>query len=255
MPRTPIIAGNWKMNTTIDQAVDLARSVRNAVSGSTEVEVVLCPPFVSLMALREVVAGSTIGLGAQNAHYLESGAYTGEVSPVMLEGLCRYVILGHSERRRDFAETDEIVQRKVAAALKAGLTPILCVGERLEERQAGQTEAVLVRQLRGALADLADPQGLVIAYEPVWAIGTGQAATTEQAQEAIALLRHEFAALYSRERSEAVRIQYGGSVTGDNAAELMAQPDIDGALVGGASLRAEEFARIVRAAAEAKRRR
>src|SRR3972149_3541177 len=138
MPRTPIIAGNWKMNTTIDQAVDLAPSVRNAVSGSTEVEVAPCPPVVSLMALRGVVAGSTIGLGAQNAHCLESGAYTGEVSPVMLEGLCRYVILGHSERRRDFAETDEIVQRKVAAGLKAGLTPILCVGERLGGRGGGR---------------------------------------------------------------------------------------------------------------------
>ncbi len=253
MPRTPIIAGNWKMNTTLAQAQLLARSVRGLVSDLDGVEVVLCPPFISLPAVREVLAGSVIGIGAQNAHYLESGAYTGEVSPVMLEGLCHYVILGHSERRRDFAETDEVVQKKVAAALKAGLTPILCVGERLEERQAGQTEAVLVRQLRGALADIADPQGLVAAYEPVWAIGTGQAATTAQAQEAIALLRREFAGRYGGERGDAVRIQYGGSVTGDNAAELMAQPDIDGALVGGASLHAEEFARIVRAAAEAKR--
>jgi triosephosphate isomerase len=240
------------MNTTIEQAVGLASSVRNAVSGSTGAEAVLCPPFVSLMAVREVLAGSTIGLGAQNAHFQEWGAYTGEVSPPMLAGLCRYVILGHSERRRDFGETDEVVQKKVDAALKAGLTPILCVGERLEERRAGQTNTVLVRQLRGALAGIEDPGDLVIAYEPVWAIGTGEAATAAQAQEAVALLRYEFASIYWPERSESVRIQYGGSVSGDNAAELMAQPDIDGALVGGASLRADEFIRIVKAA-EAKR--
>jgi triosephosphate isomerase len=253
MPRIPIIAGNWKMNTTIEQAVELARGVRERLDGVQGAEVVLCPPFVSLAAVREAIAGSPIGLGAQNAHFQEWGAYTGEVSPLMLRGLCRYVILGHSERRRDFGESDELVQKKVAAALKAGLTPILCVGETLDERQAGQTNAVLVRQLRGALAGIEDPQGLVIAYEPVWAIGTGEAATAAQAQEAIALLRYEFASLYWPERSEAVRIQYGGSVSGDNAAELMAQPDIDGALVGGASLRAEEFLRIVQAAAEAKR--
>jgi triosephosphate isomerase len=253
MPRTPIIAGNWKMNTTLEQAVELARSVRQQAEAVDGVEVVLCPPFVSLTAVRDVIAGSAVGLGAQNAHFQEWGAYTGEVSPLMLAGLCRYVILGHSERRRDFGETDEVVQKKVAAALKAGLTPILCVGERLEERQSGQTNTVLVRQLRGALDGIEDPQELVIAYEPVWAIGTGEAATTAQAQEAIALLRYEFASIYWPERAESVRIQYGGSVNGDNAAELMSQPDIDGALVGGASLRADEFMRIVKAAAEAKR--
>jgi triosephosphate isomerase len=217
MPRTPIIAGNWKMNTTIEQAVGLARAVREQASMIDGVEVVLCPPFVSLTAVRDVIAGSSIALGAQNVHFQESGAYTGEVSPLMLAGLCRYVIIGHSERRRDFGETDELVQRKVDAALKASLTPILCVGERLEERRARQTNTVLVGQLRGALAGIEDPIGLVLAYEPVWAIGTGEAASAAQAQEAIELLRYGFASIYWPDGPR-TSTSVWSSVSGDNAA-------------------------------------
>lgn len=252
MPRMPIIAGNWKMNTTIEEAVALARAVRRSLNDLSDVEVVLCPPFISLAVVRTALDGSAIRLGAQNAHDQEKGAFTGEIAPTMLVGLCDYVILGHSERRHIFGESDEFIARKVAAALKLGLKPILCVGERLEERQAGQTEAVLLRQLRSALSGIAAPDGLVIAYEPVWAIGTGIPASGPQANEAIALIRRELAALFGPEHADAIRIQYGGSVTADNIAEFLREPEIDGALVGGASLRADEFVRIVRQAAEIK---
>ena len=251
--RLPIIAGNWKMNTTVEQAVELVQEMRSRLDEIGRVEKVLSPPFISLTTVGELIAGSSIKLGAQNLYFEEKGAYTGEVSPLMLVDLCEYVILGHSERRQYFGETDEIVNRKVKAALKVGLKPILCVGERLEENEAGKTEEVVTRQVKGALAEIDSLQGLVIAYEPVWAIGTGKAATGEQANTTIGLIRRILSQLYSEQFAQAIRIQYGGSVTGANIAEFVAQPEIDGALVGGASLKAVEFLSIVEQTAEAKR--
>jgi triosephosphate isomerase len=251
--RLPIIAGNWKMNTNIDQAVELAQEMRDRLDKIGGVEKVLCPPFVSLSAVGKVISGSSIKLGAQNMHFEEKGAYTGEVSPLMLAGLCEYVILGHSERRQYFGESDEIVNRKVKAALKAGLKPILCVGERLEENEAGKTEEVVTRQIKGALAGVDFSKSLVVAYEPVWAIGTGKAASGKQANDTIKLIRSTLAALYGKESSQSIRIQYGGSVTAANIGEFISQPEIDGALVGGASLKAGEFLSIVEQTANAKR--
>ena len=250
--RTPIIAGNWKMNTTVAEAVGLVRAMREALDGIEGVEKVLCPPFVSLMAVRDIIGGSSIGLGAQNMYFEEKGAYTGEISPPMLAGLCRYVILGHSERRGYFGESDEIVNRKVLAALAAGLTPILCVGEDLEENEAGRTGEVVTRQVSKALTGVSSPGGLVVAYEPIWAIGTGRAATAEEANATIGVIRSVLAGLYDGEVAGATRIQYGGSVSSSNIAELMGQPEIDGALVGGASLKAAEFVSIVEQSARAK---
>jgi triosephosphate isomerase len=251
--RLPIIAGNWKMNTTVEQAIELVQEMRGRLDKIEGVEKVLCPPFISLMAIGELAADSSIKLGAQNLYFEEKGAYTGEISPLMLAGLCEYVILGHSERRQYFGETDEMVNRKVKAALKAGLRPILCVGERLEENEAGKTEEVVTRQVKGALAGIDSLQGLVVAYEPVWAIGTGKAATGGQANTTIGFIRHIVSQLYSDQFAQAIRIQYGGSVTGANIAEFIAQPEIDGALVGGASLKAAEFLSIVEQTANAKR--
>ena len=251
--RLPIIAGNWKMNTTVEQAIELVQEIRGRLDEIEGVEKILCPPFISLIAIGELMADSSIKLGAQNLYFEEKGAYTGEISPLMLAGLCEYVILGHSERRQYFGETDEMVNRKVKAALKAGLRPILCVGERLEENEAGKTEEVVTRQVKGALVEIDSLQGLVIAYEPVWAIGTGKAATGEQADTTIGLIRHIVSQLYSQQFAQDLRIQYGGSVTGANIAEFVSQPEIDGALVGGASLKAAEFLSIVEQTANAKR--
>jgi triosephosphate isomerase len=251
--RLPIVAGNWKMNTTIDQAVELARGMRGGLDKIEGIEKVLCPPFVSLSAVGKVISGSSIKLGAQNMYFEEKGAYTGEVSPLMLVSLCEYVILGHSERRQYFGESDEIVNKKVKAALKAGLKPILCVGECLEENEAGKTQEVVTRQIRGALAGIGYSESLVIAYEPVWAIGTGKAASGAQANDTIKLIRSALAKLYGGGSAQNVRIQYGGSVTAANIGEFTSQPEIDGALVGGASLKAAEFLRIVEQAADAKR--
>jgi triosephosphate isomerase len=251
--RLPIVAGNWKMNTNIDQAVEIAQEMRGRLDKLEGVEKVLCPPFVSLSAVRKVISGSSIKLGAQNMHFEEKGAYTGEVSSLMLAGLCEYVILGHSERRRYFGESDEIVNKKVKAALKAGLKPILCVGERLEENEAGKTEEVVTRQIKGALAGVDYSESLVIAYEPVWAIGTGKAASGAQANDTIKLIRSALAKLYGGESAQNICIQYGGSVTAANIGEFTSQPEIDGALVGGASLKAAEFLRIVDQTANAKR--
>ncbi len=251
--RLPIIAGNWKMNTTIEQAIELVQEMRGKLDKIEGVEKVLCPPFVSLGAADELLVGSSIKLGAQNMHFEEKGAYTGEVSPIMLAKLCEYVILGHSERRQYFGETDEIVNKKVKTALKSDLKPILCVGERLEENEAGKTEERVTQQVRIALAGIASPQGLVIAYEPVWAIGTGKAATGGQANQTIGLIRHIMAQLYGKDFAQAMRIQYGGSVTSANIAEFVSQPEIDGALVGGASLKAAEFVSIVEQTARAKK--
>jgi len=250
--RTPIVAGNWKMNKTPAEAADLARALLADLAGVGGVDRVLCPPFVALPAVAEVVKGSPLGVGAQNIYWKDAGAFTGEVSPVMLKGWCQYVIIGHSERRQYFGEKDETVNLKVKAALNHGLTPIICVGEVLAENEAGQTTAVVTRQTQGAYAGLsaADVLKTVVAYEPVWAIGTGRAATAEGANAVIGQIRAVLAGLYSPDVAAAIRIQYGGSVTAANAAELMAQPEIDGALVGGASLKPAEFVAIVRAAAK-----
>ncbi len=251
--RTPIIAANWKMNTTIAEAAVLVQTMLPDLEPLTTVELVLCPPFISLAAVKELISNSSVKLGAQNMHFQEKGAYTGEVSPLMLTGLCEYVILGHSERRAYFGETDEVVNRKMRAALGASLKPILCIGERLEEREAGLTATVVTAQLRGALADVKDVDDLVIAYEPVWAIGTGRAATSEQANSTTAVIRQELASLFGAGVADATRIQYGGSVTPENIAEFIAQPEIDGALVGGASLKAADFVAIVRETARIKK--
>ena len=251
--RLPIIAGNWKMNTTVEQAVELVQEMKDTLHAIEGVEKVLCPPFISLSAVSGLIAGSSIKLGAQNLYFEEKGAYTGEVSPLMLAGLCQYVIIGHSERRQYFGETDETVNRKVEAALKVGLKPILCVGERLEENETGKTEEVVTRQAKGALVGIDSPRELVIAYEPVWAIGTGKAATGDQANTTIGLIRHVISQLYGEQFAQNLRLQYGGSVTSANIAEFISQPEIDGALVGGASLKATEFLGIVEQTANAKR--
>ncbi len=246
-----LIAGNWKMNPpTLDEARSLAAAMVDAVGTGDAVDVVVCPPTIWLDAVRSAVAGSGITLGAQTMHWEDRGAFTGETSPAMLVGVAVYVIVGHSERRQYDGETDETVGLKVASAVVHDLVPIGAIGERLEQRRAGHTEAVIDRQLRAALAGLETIAGgrLVVAYEPVWAIGTGEAAAPDDAQavaaQVRAILRERFG-----EEAEEVRILYGGSVTGDNAAEFFAQPDVDGALVGGASLKADQFAAIVRAAA------
>jgi triosephosphate isomerase len=252
--RRPIIAGNWKMNKTIAEAVDLVRSIRFALSEVKAADRVLCPPFTALATLRELLQATDIGLGAQDMYWQDKGAYTGEISPVMLEELCQYVILGHSERRALFGETDEGVNRKVKAALAHGLTPIICVGETEAQHDAGQTEAVVGGQVRGCLAGITAEQvaGFVVAYEPVWAIGTGKAATAAGAGAVIGLtIRGTIAEMYGEATAQAVRIQYGGSVTPDNIAEFMAHPDIDGALVGGASLK-PDFVDLVHNGARAK---
>ncbi len=253
--RTPIIAGNWKMNKTVGEAVALVRDMRSGLNQVTSVDRVLCPPFLALPAVAELLKPTSIGLGAQNMYWEEKGAYTGEVSPLMLKGLCQYVILGHSERRGYFGETDENVNRKVKAALAHDLIPIICVGENLEQNEAGQTDAVVGSQVRGCLAGLTaqEVQGLIIAYEPIWAIGTGKPATGAGANAVIGLtIRGAVAELYDQATAQAVRIQYGGSVNAANATEFMSQPDIDGALVGGASLKADQFVEIVRLSAKAK---
>lgn len=243
--RIPLIAGNWKMNTTLAEASALVTEMREGLERIEGVEKVLCPPFLSLSLVRELLQGLSIKVGAQNMHFEEKGAYTGEISPLMLKELCDFVILGHSERREHFKETDQMVNEKVKAALAVGLTPILCVGERLEEREAGRAEEVVVRQGRAALQGIESPQRMVIAYEPVWAIGTGRAETGEGANATIGIIRDTMARLYSEGIAQGIRILYGGSVIAANVAEFIRQPEIDGALVGGASLKAEEFLSIV----------
>ncbi len=248
--RVPLIAGNWKMNTTVSEAKALVNEMRRGLDEITGIEKVVCPPFISLAAIRDLIKETSIKLGAQNLYFEEKGAYTGEISPPMLAELCEFVIIGHSERRQYFNETGEIVNKKVKATLKAGLKPILCIGERLEENEAGRTQEVVTGQLRSSLAGIDYPSGFTIAYEPVWAIGTGKAATGKQANETICLIRRRIKELYSEIAAQDVRILYGGSVTAANAAEFMQQPEIDGALVGGASLKANEFLSIVRQTAE-----
>jgi len=254
--RTPFIAGNWKMHTTIEEAVALVQELRTALAGVEGCDVAVCPPFPALAAVREALAGSSIGLGAQNMHWEEQGAFTGAVSPRMLEGLCDYVIIGHSERRTLFDETDSMVNHKLHAALAHGLKPILCVGEDLQQNQAGETDEFVSGQVRAAFAGITAEQArsFTVAYEPIWAIGTGIPATGEGANAIIGgTVRRTLATLYGDDVAAALRIQYGGSVKPDNIAEFMSQPEIDGALVGGASLRASDFAAIVRRGLKAKK--
>ncbi len=250
--RTPLIAGNWKMNTTVAEALDLVKGMRGRLDGIKGVQKVVCPPFISLASVAELLRNSTVELGAQNMYFESKGAYTGEVSPPMLSGMCQFVILGHSERRQYFGERDALINRKVQAALQVGLKPILCVGERLEQNEAGKTVAVVSRQVRGGLRGIAPFAELVIAYEPVWAIGTGRAATAEQANETIGIIRGLVAKTWGTETAQALRILYGGSVNAANIAEFISQPEIDGALVGGASLVADDFVSIVEQAARIK---
>jgi triosephosphate isomerase len=249
--RRYFIAGNWKMNLTRSDSIALVEGLKSGVASSDAVDIAVCPPHVYLDAVSSLTADSPIGLGAQNMYHEPSGAFTGETSAAMLTDIgCQYVILGHSERRHVLGETDAEINKKVVAALAGGLTPILCVGEQLSEREAGQTADVVKSQFEGSLAGISaeDASQIVIAYEPVWAIGTGKVATPDQAEEVHADLRSLLESTYNSQVAEQVRIQYGGSVKPDNASELLAQPNIDGALVGGASLKADSFLGIIAAA-------
>lgn len=249
MERLPFIAGNWKMNKTVGEALDFVRQLKASISGIEGVEVAIAPPFTALYPTYQELKGSPIHLAAQNLFWEEKGAYTGEISPLMLKELgCQYVIIGHSERRQFFGETDETVNRRIKAGLHQGLRVIFCIGETLKEREEGKTFSVIERQVEGGLRDFGgkEIESVVVAYEPVWAIGTGKTATTEQAEEAHRFIRQKLEKLYTRNISEKVRIQYGGSVTPENIKGLMNQENIDGALVGGASLKAETFSKIVR---------
>jgi len=252
-PRRLFIAGNWKMFTSVAEAATLVKALKVKVVNIHKTDMAVCPPFTNLVSTAELLKGTALKLGAQNLYWEEEGAFTGEISAKMLLGAgCEYVLIGHSERRQYFGETDDTVNRRLKRALVAGLLPIVCIGETLAQRQAGTTERVVEAQVRGAFAQIAAPDfaKAVIAYEPVWAIGTGVNATPEQAQEVHAFIRRLLENLYNLELAAACRIQYGGSVKPNNAAELLRQPDIDGALVGGASLQAESFAAIIKAAEE-----
>ncbi len=249
--RKPIIAGNWKMHKTVAESVRLAHQIRDAVADLDTVEVVLCPPFVSLSAVEDVITDSPIEVGAQNMHWEEKGAFTGEVSPVMIKGWCEYVILGHSERREYFGETDENVNKKAKAALVHHIRPIICVGENLAQNEAGETQAFVGGQVRTAFDGISaeDATQIVVAYEPIWAIGTGKTAEPADANRIIGLsIRGTLAELYGEDVAQSIRIQYGGSVKPNNIDGFMAQPDIDGALVGGASLDADNFVPLIKAA-------
>lgn len=249
--RKPIVAGNWKMNKTVAEARELVAAMVGELGGVTQADVVFCPPFMAVPDVARAVAGTHIGVGAQDLYWEKSGAYTGEVSPAMVAEFCQYVIIGHSERREHFGETDESVNKKIKAALAIGLKPIVCIGESLALRQANQTEPWIEGQVQGALYGLSAEQvsGLILAYEPIWAIGTGLAATSAEAERVCGqVVRETVRVLYGDAVAEAVRVQYGGSVSAANAAELFAQPNIDGGLVGGASLKAADFITIVKAA-------
>lgn len=249
MKRISIIAGNWKMNKTVEESVELVNTLKQRVNDVYGREVLVCPPFVSLVVVKELLKNSNVKLGAQNMHFEKSGAFTGEISAAMLKSVgCDYVLVGHSERRQFFGETDETVNKRMKAAFEAGIVPIVCVGETLQQRESNETFAVIERQLKKGMEGLTPDQSkkVVIAYEPVWAIGTGKTASPQQAEDVHAFIRKIYSQVYGLEASEDVRILYGGSVKSDNVSEIMKQPDIDGALVGGASLKADEFAKIVR---------
>jgi len=248
--RTPFVAGNWKMNKTADAAVEFVREIAADLNAINGIDIAVCPPFIAIPAVARALAGTRVRVGAQNMYYETSGAYTGEISPAMLQGLCQYVILGHSERRAYFGETDEGVNKKISAALAHGLTPIVCVGESLEQNQAGQTQSFVSGQVRAAFAGFSPAAAAecVIAYEPIWAIGTGLSASAQQAEDIIrASVRDVLIDMFGEATAQAIRIQYGGSVTADNISDFMRQPDIDGALVGGASLKTS-FVNLVRGA-------
>jgi len=250
--RKPFVAGNWKMNKTVAEARDLVSKMSAPLSEIANVEKVLCPPFTSISAVAAMLAGTDIGLGAQNLHWEEKGAFTGEVAPNMIKEFCNYVIIGHSERRAYFGETDETVNRKLRAALKFNLTPIICVGETLDQYESGLTEEVVRRQIKFGFADVdsASASRIVVAYEPVWAIGTGKASSADNANTVHAkYIRPALSELFGEDNAQAIRILYGGSVTAANASDFFAMSDIDGALVGGASLKPDEFVALTKAAA------
>ena len=245
--RKPIIAGNWKMNKTPEEAKELVTALVPLVKDA-KCDVVICPPFVDLCAVKPIIAGTNIHLGVQNIHWAEKGAFTGEISADMLKAHgVEYAIVGHSERRQYFGETDATVNQRAKAAIAAGITPIICVGESLEQRESGVTNAVVSGQTKAALDGIGakDVETLVIAYEPIWAIGTGKTATKEDANATIAVIRGAIAEVYGKDVAEKVRIQYGGSMNPKNASELMSMPEIDGGLIGGASLKAEDFSKVV----------
>ncbi len=247
--RKPIIAGNWKMNKLTSEAVELAREVKNKTGTIADREIVLCPPFTVLSSVKEVIKGSSIKLGAQNMYWEVRGAYTGEVSPTMLKDIgCNYVILGHSERRQYFGETNETVNKKAKIAFSIGLIPIVCVGETLQQREKGETLTVIEEQVKIGLSGLTkeESKGLVVAYEPVWAIGTGKTATPEEAEEVQRFIRKLLGQMFGKENAQAIRILYGGSINPDNISVLMSCEDIDGGLIGGASLNVESFLKVVR---------
>ena len=250
MARKKIIAGNWKMNMTPSQAVELINTLKPLVAND-EVDVLLCVPAIDIIPAMEAAKGSNIMIGAENMYFEEKGAFTGEISPAMLDDAgVKYVIIGHSERREYFAETDETVNKRTKAALEAGLKPIVCVGELLWERECNITEEVIARQIKLDFYDVSaeDLKECIIAYEPVWAIGTGKTATADQAQEVCAFIRNTLAKLYGKDVADTITIQYGGSMNAGNAAELLSKPDVDGGLIGGASLKAPDFATIINAA-------
>ena len=243
--RKPIIAGNWKMNNTASEGVALVKAIAPLVKNAS-CDVVVCVPAIDIPAVSEALKGTNIGLGAENVHYAEKGAFTGEISAAMLKEYgVKYVIIGHSERRQYFGETDETVNKRTLTAIAAGLTPIVCIGESLEERETGKTEEVLAKQIHEGLKNIDDITKIVIAYEPVWAIGTGKTATAEQANETIGFIRKTIGEMFCPKCADALRIQYGGSMNAGNCKELMAMPEIDGGLIGGASLKAPDFAAIV----------
>jgi len=251
--RRPLVAGNWKMNKNVEEARELVSSMMAKLNEINGVEKVLCPPFVSLSTVSALLKGSDIGLGAQNMYWEEKGAFTGEVSPAMVKEFCHYVILGHSERRTYFGETDETVNKRLRAAQKFDLTPIVCVGETLQQYESNQTNEVVARQIEFGLADIdsAFAPRMVVAYEPVWAIGTGKASSGPSANEVVGkVIRRALRELFSDKTAQAIRVLYGGSVTASNAAEFFDQPEIDGALVGGASLKVDEFVAITKAASK-----
>jgi len=250
--RKPLVAGNWKMNKTVDKATLLVADMLPGLEAVKTVDRVICPPFTSLMVASGMLAGTEVGLGAQNMHWEESGAFTGDISPQMVKEFCEFVIIGHSERRAYFNETDETVNKKVKAAFEAGLTPIVCVGESLEQYEAGKTEAIVTAQVKADFEgiDKHDAERLIVAYEPIWAIGTGKTATAEQANDIIKnAVRKNLTTQFGEQTAQMIRILYGGSVKAHNAKELFDMSDIDGGLIGGASLKPEDFVKIVEAAA------
>jgi triosephosphate isomerase len=247
--RTPVIAGNWKMNKTVAEAVALASEIKEKVAGVENVKIIVCPVFTAVKSVADVLKGTNVKVGAQDMYWETSGAFTGEVSgEMLLEAGAEYVIIGHSERRQYFGETNETVNKKLKKALSIGLKPIVCIGETLADREAGNTEAVVEKQVREGFVGLTaeEMKGTIIAYEPVWAIGTGKTATADQAEAVHAFVRNLVAQLWDKETADAVVIQYGGSMKPENVASLLAQPDIDGGLIGGAALKADSFEKLVK---------